>query len=101
MSKRAIVLILIAALLLVSAARPRVNQNTVSVWTLVKFEPSYRPCAGLSNYFEPCPGCVVWIRWPEHVPGEPIYPMRLDGYVTDEPGHCQVLNVTAYTTCHK
>lgn len=101
MKRLLIAALLVAMLLTVVAAGARQKQATVSVWGYVGFEPVSRPCSGLSNYVEPCEGCKVWLRWPEPVPGTPGFPMRLDGYMTDEPGHCQVLNVTGYVTCYR
>ncbi len=99
MKKLLIALLLTAVILGTVAASAKKQPDVFSVWTQVELWYGTRPCDNLSNYFEPCRGCLVWIRWPEHVPGTPERPMRLDGYMTDEPGECQVFNVTKYVTC--
>lgn len=97
MKKLLVVALLVAILLTVAAAaRPRENVTT-TVWADVMVKGG--PCHGLAHYASPCPDCKIWLRWlapiPDCLPG----PLRLDGYVTDEKGGCQVLNVTAAACC--
>ena len=94
--KIALLILLLVALTLVAAGRVKQN-DSATVWGEVLFKGG--PCPGLAHYVSPCPDCKVWLRWltpiPDCLPG----PLRLDGYVTDEKGGCQVLNVTAATCC--
>lgn len=97
MKKLLIAALLIAILLTaVAAARPRDNA-AATVWANVMVKGG--PCPGLAHYISPCPECKVWLRWHVPVPTCLPDPVRLTGYITDEPGGCQVLNVTSVVCC--
>ncbi len=95
--KKLLIAALLIAILLTVAAAARPKYETVTVWANVMVKGG--PCPGLAHYISPCPECKVWLRWLVPAPTCLPNPVRLTGYVTDEPGGCQVLNVTSVVCC--
>lgn len=94
MKTKIVILILIAAVAAGLVAARWTGEPAVTVWgTVQRVHPG--PCHGLTDYVEPCPGCVLWLEWP----GQPLLPgtsARLSGALVSDYGmECERLIVTS------